>query len=208
MPSAAISATDAIEASRTCTTVPRAPVSAGASHTLALSLNVVAGTAWSSEAVEAAAHEAAALLGQCGIHVARIELCSIEAPRRFHFYSDPVSRELLRQLLIAITKPAVFFVEDTLSEPAHDAEAIGRSNATTRPELADTVWVAFGARDLPHTLAHELVHVLSDSGSHSDQPYNLMRSYTSPLASRLTADQCTRLRLRATANGLLEVAKP
>jgi len=206
MPWTAISATDAIETSRTCTTVPPAPLSAGASHTLALSLNVFAGTAWSSEAVRAAVLEAAALLGQCGIHVARIELCSIEAPRRFHFYSDPVSREFLRRL--AAPKPAVFFVEDTLNEPAHDAEAIGRSNATTRPELADTVWVAYGARDLSHALAHELVHVLSDSGRHSDQPYNLMRSYTSPLFSRLTADQCTRLRFRAMANGLLEGAKP
>lgn len=206
MPWAAVFGADAVGVSRTCTPVPRAAISAGSSHTLALSLNVVAGTAWSTEEVRAAAIEAAVLLGQCGIHVARIELCSIDAPRRFHFYSDAVSRELLRQL--AVPKPAVFFVEDTLNEPAHDAEAIGRSNATMRPELADTVWVAFGARDLPHTLAHELVHVLSDSGRHSELPYNLMRAYTSPLASRLTEDQCTRLRLRATANGLLQVAKP
>jgi hypothetical protein len=156
--------------------------------------------------VGAAMLDAAALLEQCAIHMARIDLCTIEAPRRFRFYSTTVSRELLRPM--AVAKPAVFFVEDTLNEPAFDAEAIGRGNAGNRPELADTIWVAFGARDLSHTLAHELVHVLSDSGRHSDQPHNLMRSDTSPGATRLTADQCESMRMRATANGLLESVRP
>jgi hypothetical protein len=205
-PWAVVRATDAVAPARTCTAIPRPPASPGMSHTLAVSLNVFAGTAWSSEKVGAAILEAAGLLEQCAIHVARIDLCTIEAPHRFRFYSTPASRDLLRQ--IEIPKPAVFFVEDTLNEPAFDAEAIGRGNAGSRPELADTIWVAFGARDLPQALAHELVHVLSDSGRHSDQPGNLMLSVTSPGATRLSADQCEHMRTRATANRLLEAVRP
>jgi hypothetical protein len=181
--------------------VEAAQVRPGPSHELRLSLYTFRGTRWSSDDFDAAARESARLLAQCGVALAAVELRVVEAPRRFHFYSTPVSRELLRRLTVA--KPAVFFVEDTLNQPAFDAEAIGRGNSAARPELADTVWVAFGARDLPLALAHELVHVLSDSGEHSDEPGNLMREKTSPRNTRLTAAQCERLRSRGGANGLL-----
>jgi hypothetical protein len=94
-------------------------------------------------------------------------------------------------------------VQETRSDPAFDAEAIGVSNAQRRPELANTVWVAYGARDLAHAIAHELVHVLSDSGEHSDALGNLMRDETSPENAALTAEQCARMRSRGAANGLL-----
>jgi hypothetical protein len=171
------------------------------SHGLQLSLYVFRGTRWSPDEIAAAALESVRLLGQCGVTLAGAELRVVEAPHRFRFYSTPVSRELLR--LLPVTKPAVFFVDETHNRPAFDAEAIGRGNAATRPELADTVWVAHGARDLPLALAHELVHVLSDSGEHSDEPGNLMRAETSPRNTRLTEAQCERLRSRGEANGLL-----
>lgn len=182
------------------------PVTAPPTHQLRLSLYTFRGGRWSNEEIAAAAVEAVRLLGQCGVALARAELHVVEAPRRFHDYSTPVSRELLRRLPVA--KPAVIFVEETLNRPAFDAEAIGRANAASRPELADTVWVAYGARDLPLALAHELVHVLSDSGEHSDEPENLMRDETSPRNTHLTAAQCERLRLRGEANGLLKVSAP
>jgi hypothetical protein len=102
-----------------------------------------------------------------------------------------------------VQKPAIFFVQDTRNDPAFDAEAIGRSNAAGRPELVDTIWVAYGARDLAHAIAHELVHVLADSGEHSDAPGNLMRDETSPSNIALTAAQCRRVIAHGTANGLL-----
>jgi len=173
----------------------------GASHGLRLSLYLFQGSPWSRAEIAAAALESVALLGQCGIALTRIELIVVEAPRRYHFYSTPVSRDLLRRLPAG--KPAVFFVEDTHNRPAFDAEAIGRGNAASRPELADTVWVARGARDLPFALAHELVHVLADSGEHSDEPGNLMSSETSPQNTRLDAGQCERVRARGSANGLI-----
>lgn len=63
--------------------------------------------------------------------------------------------------------------------------------------------LAAGARDLPQALTHELVHVLTDSGDHSEEPRNLMRAETSPRNTRLTAAQCERLRSRGEAAGLL-----
>jgi len=69
--------------------------------------------------------------------------------------------------------------------------------------IANTVWIAHGARDLPFALAHELAHLLSDSGEHSAEPRNLMRAGTSPENTRLTDAQCRRLRERGEANGLL-----
>jgi hypothetical protein len=174
---------------------------AGASHRLRLSLYVFRGGRWPQEEVAALAREAAGLLQQCGVALAGAELRVVQAPPRFHSYFTPLSRELLGRL--RVPKPAAFFVDDTLNRPAYDAEAIGRANAAARPELADTIWVAYGARDVAQVLAHELVHVLSDSGEHSQAPDNLMRAETAPRNVRLSAAQCSRLRARGEANGLL-----
>lgn len=179
------------------------PRAASASHKLRISVHVFGGGRWLPEQAEAAVLEAAGLLRQCGVVLSRAELRVVQAPGRFRVYFTPVSRELLARL--PAPRPAVFFVDDTRNDPAFDAEAIGRENAAGRPELADTVWVAHGARDLPQALAHELVHLLSDSGSHSEAPGNLMRAETSPGATRLTPAQCERLRARGQANGLLGV---
>jgi len=181
------------------------PALPGATHELRLSLHAFRGSHWTQQEIEPAVLEAARLLAQCGVALAGAELRLLEAPRRFHFYSTPVSRELLQDL--RVSKTAMFFVDDTLNRPAYDAEAIGLANAATRPELANTVWIAHGARDLPLALAHELVHLLSDSGEHSEESRNLMRAETSPENTRLTDAQCRRLRERGAANGLLTVKR-
>jgi len=177
------------------------PAAPGATHELRLSLYAFRSSLWTQREIEPAVLEAARLLAQCGVALAGVEVRLLEAPRRFQFYSTPVSRELLQDL--QVSKPAIFFVDDTLNRPAFDAEAIGLANAETRPELANTIWVAHGARDLPFALAHELAHVLSDSGEHSEEPGNLMRAETSRDNTRLSDAQCRRLRERGAANGLL-----
>ena len=184
-------------------TVPKEqlPPAPGATHDLRLSLYTFEGTRWQTPQTVVAVLDAARVLGQCGVALIAVGSRRLEAPRRFHFYSTPVSRELLRGM--AVAKPAIFFVEDTLNNPAYDAEAIGLGNSATRRELANTVWVAHGARDLPLALAHELVHLLSDSGAHSDEPGNLMRAETSPQNTRLSDAQCGRLRTHGETNGLL-----
>lgn len=176
-----------------------------ASHELQLSLYVFRGTRWSHAEIEAAVLRTARLLVQCDVDLSAAELHVLDGPQSFRVYSTAVSRALLRQL--TVRKPAVFFVDGTDNQPAYDAEAIGRENSATRPELADTVWIAYGARDLPLALAHELVHVVSDSGAHSEEPGNLMATETSSDNTRLSDAQCERLRSRGEMSRLLKRRK-
>lgn len=171
------------------------------SHRLDLVLAYFEGD-WRPEAIRAALRRSAQVLAQCGVEIARAELVRIEAPARFRVFDTPRSRELAGTL--ALSRPTIYFVADTRQQPAFEAEAIGRANSGTRPELRDTVWVTRGARDPDIVLAHELAHVLMDSGEHSEESGNLMREETTPQNTRLTEAQCARLRETATANGLLE----
>jgi hypothetical protein len=117
-------------------------------------------------------------------------------------FSTSAARELARAHPVA--RPTLYLVRDTKSRPAFDAEAIGRGNSKTRPEVADTVWMTAASRDPGVALAHELAHVLMDSGEHSDEEGNLMRDETSARNKRLTPGQCARLRDTGKANGLLK----
>lgn len=170
-------------------------------HQLRLVLAYFKG-AWAPEEIHTAARRGARILEQCGVAIAQAELVLLDAPARYREFSMPVSRELARAIPLA--KPTIYFVAGTRQHPAFDAEAIGRSNSRTRPELRDTVWVARGARDLGILLAHELAHVLMDSGEHTAEAGNLMREDTAPQNTTLSVSQCARLRKTATSNGLLQ----
>ncbi len=174
-------------------------------HTLRLTLAQIDGSGWAPESIHIALGESAKILGQCGIILEKTELILVRAPERYRDFHSPRSRELARAL--PLEKPTVYFVAGTRQRPAFEAEAIGRGNSRTRPELADTVWVTRGTRDLGIALAHELAHILMDSGEHSDQPGNLMRDETAPESTRLSAAQCAQMRETATSNGLLRYAR-
>ena len=171
------------------------------SHELRLTLVYLDGSGWTPDSVTEAAKDSARILGQCGLILKIAELVRVAAPTRFHVFQTPTSRELAATLQLG--KPTVYFVAGTGQRPAFDAEAIGRGNSRSRPELADTVWVTRGTRDLGIALAHELAHVLMDSGEHSDEPGNLMRGETSLESTQLSAAQCARIRDTGTPNGLL-----
>ena len=175
-------------------------------HALRLTLVYFKEGGWAPEAIVSAASEIARILGQCGLALAQAELVRLDAPARYRYYLTPVSRELARAA--PMRKPAIYFVIDTRQRPAFDAEAIGRGNSGARPELADTVWVAHGTRDLGIVLAHEIAHVLMDSGEHSEEAGNLMRDETAAENTRLSDAQCIRLRAVGTANGLLSPTTP
>ena len=182
-------------------TEPGAPA---ATHRLQLSLVRLEGSGWTPERSIGLLREAAAILAQCGVALERAELLSFSVPPRYLDFSTPVARELARAY--PVSRPAIYLVRDTRSSPAFDAEGIGRGNSRTRPELADTVWITVAARDAGIALAHELAHVLMDSGEHSDEPGNLMRDETTPKNTALTGAQCARLRDSASGNGLLRKA--
>jgi hypothetical protein len=161
---------------------------------------------WSPDAIAAALTQASGVLAQCGVRVEGAELVAVDAPPPYHWFETQRSRQVARAL--QLSRPTIYFVFDTRQQPAFDAEAIGRGNSRTRPELADTVWITRGARDPGIALAHELAHVLMDDGAHSEEAGNLMREETTPGNTRLTAAQCARLRDRASGNGLLRPLRP
>ncbi|MCI3952436.1 MAG: hypothetical protein K0R53_1934, partial [Burkholderiales bacterium] len=176
------------------------------SHALTLSLAYFGAAGWSAPPIIEYARSVAEILGQCAVLVSSLELHRIEGGAHYQYYETRRSRELARR--IPLPRPAVYFVADTLQRPAFDAEAVGRANSRTRPELADTVWITREARDPAIVLAHELAHVLMDSGEHVDAPGNLMRDATDPGNVRLDASQCERLRDTGTKHRLLEPLHP
>jgi hypothetical protein len=175
--------------------------SADAELRLHLTLVRLEGSGWTRERSLAVLREAGAVLVQCGVALERVKIQSVVAPNHLDF-STPAARDLARAHPVA--KPAVYLVRDTKSRPAFDAEAIGRGNSRTRPEIADTVWMTAATRDPGIALAHELAHVLMDSGEHSEEEGNLMREETSPRNTTLTAAQCARLREAGSRNALLK----
>ena len=133
--------------------------------------------------------------------VGRARLRIVEAPRRFRYLDDTWSGRLVRRIDPA--RPAVFFVEETLREPAFEAEAFGQANSRRNPGMRDTVWVTRAARDIGIVLAHELFHVLADLGEHDTDPSNLMYERTSARAAATpdsttgSANDCARWRRRS-----------
>jgi hypothetical protein len=177
------------------------PVRAQEPYVLRLTLVHFAGDGWQEDEIVAAAAQASKLLGQCWVAPGKLELVRVDVEARFRLLHTPTSRELARTL--RLKTPAVYFVDGTRQDPAFEAEAIGRGNSRSRPELRDTVWITHAARDPGIVLAHELAHVLMDSGEHSEEPGNLMRDETTPENTRLSGAQCARLRETGKANGLL-----
>lgn len=169
-------------------------------HTLTLHAANIGG--WDDAVLVAGLREAAAIFAQCRIRIVRAELLRVTVPATHRDFDTPRSRELARAL--ALPKPALFFAAGTRQVPAFDAEAIGRGNSRTRPELRDTVWVARGARDPGLVIAHELAHVLMDSGTHDATPGNLMAEETTPQNTLLTAAQCAQLTATGVRHGLLQ----
>ncbi len=168
-------------------------------HALTLSIANIA--AWSATEIISAVRQAAQILAQCGIRTQRAELLLIAVPDSHRDFHTPRSRELAR--VLALPRPTLYFVADTRQTPAFDAEAIGRGNSRNRPELTDTVWIARGTRDLGIVIAHELAHVLMDSGTHNFTAGNLMNETTALQNTELTAAQCTLIKTTGERNGLL-----
>src|SRR5262245_1749666 len=106
-----------------------------------LNLNVVhlQGSGWEATRFLDVLREATAILSQCDIGVAGAEWMSLSVPPRYLDFSTSVARELA--VAMPVRRPAIYLVRNTLNRPAFQAEAIGRGNSRTRPELTDTVWI-------------------------------------------------------------------
>ncbi len=175
-----------------------------ATHLLHLTAVTLENSGWTDERVLGIVRGAGRVLARCGVKLERVELVSLAVPPSYLDLTTRVARELARDYRVA--RPTVYFVRGTRSSPAFEAESFGRGNTKSRPELADTVWITVNTRDPGIALAHELAHVLMDSGEHSEETGNLMRNETSAQNAALNPAQCARLRDTATGNGLLKKA--
>ena len=102
----------------------------------------------------------------------------------------------------------VVLARDTRMHDPYDGEAFGRANTRHRPWLADSVWLTAPIRDAGIALAHELVHVLANSGAHDTRPGNLMLARTTGDNTTLAAEQCEAVRSRALESGAAVAGSP
>lgn len=192
--------------------VPPATVAVGASERAAASdgrdvrvpLDVlVPNAAWERARVDATLARAAEILAQCALHLAPVRVLDVDAPERLADLSVGGARTLFDAVRAsgAERRVTVVLARDTRMRDAYDGEAFGRANTRYRPWLADSVWLTAPIRDAGIALAHELFHVLANSGAHDDRADNLMRTRTRGDNVRLEPEQCEAARRVALASG-------
>jgi|GEM_PF-432092 len=173
---------------------------------LPLTAVLVNKSGWNSSQVRQTIENAVAILKQCKVRRGAIDLVELSGPRSVRLMSDDSMRALAEFLPNEAIR--VFFVEETLREIEFGAEAIGRVNARRRPWLRDSVWMTRWVPDPGYSLAHELFHVLADSGLHRKEPNNLMAEVTGQQDTDtepfLSPSQCGQLRNIGLGNNLLE----
>lgn len=156
---------------------------------------------WPLPRVRATLQQALDILAQCNIGAGSVEGFSIQAADYLLDLSTGGARSLLEAA--AVGQPTVVFARDTRMGAAYLGEAFGLGNTRRRPWLANSVWLMHEVDDAGIALAHELYHVLANSGAHVTGRANLMQPDTRPQSTALTAAQCRLAQDAGVANGLL-----
>ncbi len=144
------------------------------------------------------------ILGQCGIKLAPVTLHELRVPSRLIDFDVHTAHTLITQQTAA--KPTVYLTRDSKRETGFEGEAFGKGNSNNRPWLTHTVWLVAEVHLPALALAHELFHVVSNNGIHSNINDNLMNTRTRPTATKLTDAQCDDLRNNGRAEDLLSPA--
>jgi len=157
---------------------------------------------WSYQRVEQAVQQAYEILAQCSIIAGKVSIHAIDGEDYLRDLSTGNARTLLEA---AGTEQAmVVFARDTRMQAAFDGEAFGLGNTRMRPWLASSVWLMLGVDDPGVALAHELYHVIANSGEHVEGVANLMQGRTRPESQQLTPAQCQLAQANGVANRLLQ----
>ena len=157
---------------------------------------------WTHQRVEQAVQQAYEILAQCSIIAGEVSIHAIEAEDYLRDLSTGSARTLLKAAGTA--NATVVFARDTRMQAAFDGEAFGLGNTRMRPWLAPSVWLMLGVDDPGVALAHELFHVIANSGEHVEGVANLMQGRTRPESQKLTPDQCRLALANGVANRLLQ----
>lgn len=166
-------------------------------------------TGWTEEIISSVLTAAMRVLAQCDVSARGFTLIQLATDPQHQDLWTPASRRLAHQVRTQVlareSSPSVliFFVRDTRNTPEFAAEAFGLGNTRTRPELTHSIWITRTAPDLNTTIAHEMFHVLANSGDHTRDASNLMSESTAHGGHRLTPHQCDSLHKEARKNNLL-----
>ncbi len=160
---------------------------------------------WQASTIKSALAQASSIFAQCNIAFSDIAIKTVSSPEYLRDLHTGSARTLFdnvrtgpdRQHAVAV------FAHDTRMQEAFDGEAFGRGNTRSRDWLRDSVWLMHGVQDTGIALAHELFHVLANSGAHNRLAGNLMQTRTTPDQTRLTDEQCTQAIMAAMNNGLI-----
>ena len=167
---------------------------------------------WAKPQIEAIQQRLQQTLAQCGVGVKRATTHWLDVADYLRDMTVGQARSWRSAIkpMVAPQSVRIFLLRQTrmLHEAGgqtyqYDAEAFGRANTRGRDWLRDSVWVREGVRDADLAVVHELVHVLMNSGSHSDAVGNLMNAQTSPANTALNVEQCAVLRRNGLQNNLL-----
>ncbi len=147
---------------------------------------------WSLQQVEQVLDEAQTILAQCDVRFSEVQLRRVAAPEYLRDLETGRAKTLMDAVRMSGLQRRVtaVFARDTRMRQAFDAEAFGRGNTRTRAWLTDTLWLTLALQDRGIALAHELFHVLANSGEHSDEEANLMLRRTTGDNRNLTPAQC------------------
>ena len=156
---------------------------------------------WPLQRVRSALQQTYEILAQCDIVVGSIGGYGIEASDYLLDLSTGPARSLLEAA--AVRRPTVVFARDTRMRDAYLGEAFGLGNTSRRPWLRNSVWLMYDVDDAGIALAHELFHVLANSGEHVVGQANLMQAFTRPESTELTPPQCALAQHNGLQNGLL-----
>lgn len=176
------------------------------SDSLSVPLDVmVLDQVWSPSSVSQTLAEATNILSVCGFGFPQTSVRQIAAPEYLHDLEIGAARTLFESVRLsgADRRATVVFARDTRMATPYDAEAFGRANTRKRPWMQDSVWLTHPLQDRGIALAHELFHVLANSGRHSRQAENLMLPRTSGDNRSLTPEQCLLARGHAVSAGLV-----
>jgi len=147
---------------------------------------------WSTEQVSNSLLEAESILAQCNIVFNSVTISELSVPPYLRDLETGSARTLISALNNSTEfRPIkIFFARQSRMQSQFDGEAFGRANTRRRSWMQDSVWLVNGIEDAGIALAHELFHVLSNSGEHNSISDNLMQTRTSPGNVKLEPRQC------------------
>jgi len=158
-----------------------------------VTLNLVAlDDTWTTQKIQNSLAELNSIYAQCNFGISTERLIRVRGADYISNLSPGNALTLHRHLEGKLLPDAatIFFATDTDMQTKFDAEAFGRDNTGNRPWMRNSVWISSVTPDTGNAIAHELFHVLTNSGRHSRIKGNLMQDRTSPENTELSEEQC------------------